>query len=319
MNLQAPGRNNPANPLLKVAALTLGAVDIEPAKPAKLGKSRIRKIQIVASLNFKRSDDMRGNAKAADGRPITVSFSMGISRASFELSATFEGREKKLARITNVAFLSPFEVESSVSEETVVRHGSEKGYELSGTGGLQVSEMAAGIAGHGRAVGKMKSGSATKNVRKTQRAFRQSNVLVTHGGNLIHWELSPARALSGSDMQFLEGEVFHTRGERQQIPACMVSWIAEDQTGPLLIVGSVYTLMSDLVVKNIIFVDEYGEKIEWKEIDKPLAKSKFQWSMPLSPHIREKERLLKQIIRKHLLSQGMYQDGARVEICRAHL
>ena len=48
--------------------------------------------------------------------------------------------------------------------------------------------------------------------------------------------------------------------------------------------------MSDLVVKNIIFVDEYGEKIEWKEIDKPLANRKNQWSVPLSPHIREKKR-----------------------------
>ena len=54
MNLQAPGRNNPANPLLKVAAPTLGAVDIEFRQDGETGKSRIRKIQIVASLNFKK-------------------------------------------------------------------------------------------------------------------------------------------------------------------------------------------------------------------------------------------------------------------------
>ena len=56
------------------------------------------------------------------------------------------------------------------------------------------------------------------------------------GENPFYWELSPARTLSGSDVQFLEGECFTHCGERQQIPACMVSWIAEDQTclDPLL-------------------------------------------------------------------------------------
>lgn len=217
MNIQPPDRNNPANPLLKVAALTLGAVDIESPKPLKARKERIRKVQIIASLNFKRSDDMKGNARAEDGRAITVSFSLGIRRASFELAASFEARGKKLARITNIAFLSPFEIASNVNEETVVRHGSEKGYELSGSAEIRVSEMAAGVAGRGRASGKAKSSSTSKNIRKTKTEFRQSNVLVTHGGNLIHWEFRPSQSLSDTEAAYLEGEVFHSRDERQQI------------------------------------------------------------------------------------------------------
>lgn len=78
--------------------------------------------------------------------------------------------------------------------------------------------------------------------------------------------------------------------------------------------------MSDLIVKNIAFVDELGERVEWSEIESKLApRKRLSWPNPFSSHLPEKERLLKQIIRKHLVSQGMTQDGARVEICRAYL
>jgi hypothetical protein len=200
MNFQRPDRNNPTNPLLKVAALTLDAEDLGTLTPTK--QKKIRRILVVVSLNFKQSNDLRGNAKADDGRPISVCFSMSIRRASFELAATFEDRGRKLPRITNVAFLSPLEVKYSVSDETVVRHGSEKGYEVSGSGALNLSEIAAGMAGHGRAVGKAKSGAATKKVRTKKGAFHQTNVSVTYGGNLIHWELTLANTKS-SDLDEL--------------------------------------------------------------------------------------------------------------------
>lgn len=317
MNRQRPDQNNPANPLLKVAALTLGAVDLETLTHGKR-RSRVRRIQAVASLNFKKSDDLRGNAKSVDGHDITVCFSMSLKRASFQLSATFEGHKKTLPRITNVAFLSPFVVEYKVNDETIVRHGFGKGYEFSGAGAMQLSDLTPGATARGGAAGNVKSGTEVRNVRKSKRAFKETNVSVTHGGNQIHWELTPALRDPESDVQCLEGEVFQSHNTAQPIPACVLSWSADDQKGQLLIVGSVYTLMSDMMVKNIVFVDELGKKVEWKDIDRG-PREKTYWSISLNSSGQEKERLLKQIIRKHLLSQGMAQDGARVEICRAYL
>ena len=190
----------------------------------------------------------------------------------------------------------------------------------SGAGAVHLDALTPAVTGGGSASGKVTAGTATKKVQRWKGAFHQNNVSVTHGGNLIHWELSPAPGRSHSDIQFLEGEVFQSPTTGEQLPACTVSWTAETEGGSLLIVGSVFTLMTDLVVNNIAFVDEFGQKIEWRQIDKEgWGKEKSPWAIPLYSYGQEKERLLKQIIRKHLLSQGMTQEGARVEICRGHL
>lgn len=68
MRSQTPESNNPANPLDKVAALT-----IERVYPVE---TQTNKFRVLARLNFKKSADMRGHAKTTDGTPVTVSFTL---------------------------------------------------------------------------------------------------------------------------------------------------------------------------------------------------------------------------------------------------
>jgi hypothetical protein len=78
MQYQSPDSNNPCNPLMKSAALTL--------QKEKLGPSKRDAYAINARLTFKCSNDLRGFTQTADGDNITVCFSLAIKRASFQLS-----------------------------------------------------------------------------------------------------------------------------------------------------------------------------------------------------------------------------------------
>src|SRR5207245_865559 len=82
MQTQPPDKNNPSNPLYKVAALTLDKehVDIPDSRAT---------VRILATLTFKRSSDLRGKTKTSTGHDVTVCFSLAIRRASFELTAFF--------------------------------------------------------------------------------------------------------------------------------------------------------------------------------------------------------------------------------------
>ena len=72
--------------------------------------------------------------------------------------------------------------------------------------------------------------------------------------------------------------------------------------------------MQDLMVENISVVDELGAEVSWRHLDEPdTGASRVQAAVFRT---EAKNRLLKQIIRKHLVSQGMKTDGALVEICR---
>ena len=74
MQFQPPDKNNPANPLHKVAALTL---DKEFEGDAT---------RVAATLTFKKSNDLRGRGRTKDGRDVAVNFGLALERASFELT-----------------------------------------------------------------------------------------------------------------------------------------------------------------------------------------------------------------------------------------
>ena len=89
MKTQPPNENNPSNPLFKAVALTLRTVDVKTVP--------LRTVRVVASLNFKKSNHMHGETRATDGSEVTVSFSLAIKRASFELSFKFEGKPHRFS------------------------------------------------------------------------------------------------------------------------------------------------------------------------------------------------------------------------------
>src|SRR5947209_1084646 len=100
MRYQPPDNNNPANPLLKVAALNLD-------KDYQTGGAQ--QARIIAGLTFKRSNYLQGRTQAKDGRQITVTFGLALKRASFTLTfSTDTGQSPDgLVSLKKVAFVAP--------------------------------------------------------------------------------------------------------------------------------------------------------------------------------------------------------------------
>jgi hypothetical protein len=307
MRTQPADRNNPANPLSKVAALSLGTSDFKTGQ--------IRQIRVIASLNFKKSDDLRGTVKSDDGRLITVCFSLKIRRSSFEIGVSFDGIERSSPRIMNVAFASPLQVKATTREVISIVRKSDEGYDIQGLGAAGVSP--ASIVSHARlgGKGKVESTKVAKKERRTSRDFVETNIAVTYGGNVIHWEINPKSdpTLPEGGQAFLQGEVFRSGSQGGLVDACIIAWKPSDQKGPLVVSGSVYVSMEDLILDSIKFRDECGDEVSWLRLGGRVVFSSLSRLMS-----KPKERIVKQIIRKHLISQGMGADGARVEICRAH-
>jgi len=145
-------------------------------------------------------------------------------------------------------------------------------------------------------------------------------VTVTYTDDRIHWEIepeSPARIKIPDDGNFyLIGDVFVIDPAEQGTPACEIRRLSHKITSSLVIRGSVFTLMEDLLINNIRFLDETGEPIPWRQIQR--ERSGIRDMVAALPYSRAKERLVRQIIRKHLVSQGMSVEGARVEICSVY-
>jgi hypothetical protein len=76
-------------------------------------------------------------------------------------------------------------------------------------------------------------------------------------------------------------------------------------------------MMQDLIIEDIKFLDQFGFEQTWSAIVKSCAED---LSVGVRDHFDRnefKKRLVRQIIRKHLLCQGMGVDGASIEICTA--
>lgn len=307
MRIQPPNQNNPTNPLFKVAALTLKRVDSRA--------KRLRKVRVVASLNFKRSDDVRGIAKSANGNAITVGFSLRLRKASLQITASFDGDASVVPGVSKVAFIYPLEVKDSLREVATVSRYSKKGCGLEGSAGVDAGLSSATLGARGRIRGEAEAGKKAKVEGRSVRAFERTNISATFHENVAHWEINPVSdpTLPGHEPAFLQGEVFRTRAQNRAVDACVVSWKPEEPKGPLVVSGSVYTSMDDLLLDNITFQDNLGYEVRWRDVD---AEGRITFLEGLT-YSKVKERLAKQIIRKHLQLQGMELDGARVEICKA--
>jgi hypothetical protein len=78
--------------------------------------------------------------------------------------------------------------------------------------------------------------------------------------------------------------------------------------------------MEDLLVANIRFLNDLGTEIPWQRFAKQRPGLVEMLAVPLQrlSFSKAKERFVKAIVRKHLVSQGMKVEGARVEICSAY-
>jgi hypothetical protein len=315
MQYQPPDQNNPANPLIKVAALTL------EKEYLKISPNSL--VRIIATLNFKRSNDLRGRTKTKTGEEVTISFSLALKRASLELLFVFENSEeakKKVISVERVAHLSELQTRDLIKDVRRAKRQANKKASI----GLSASGKA-GISGL-NASAKAIAGASARTVSKVTREHKiarstsKNNISVTYGGNLVHWEINPNLALEGSiDSQnsaWLEGEVFKSlRGA--PLDACLVGWRHDEKVGTPTVVASVFVTMPDLIIDNVQLLTDSGDVISTKDIAQSSV-ALFSGSFGIFQMSDTKERLVRQVIRKHLLSQGMMTEGARVQICKAY-
>ena len=260
---------------------------------------------------------MRGQAKTFTGDNVTVCFSLAIRRASFELTVLFDGSgtgPSKVA-IKKVAHLPPLSKRHKVSDTLSLEKtkGSDRSIGGSGAAGMHIEKISAKMG----VMGKLARGSKSKTSRKRRISGTtlRNNVTATLGGNIVHWEITPTAELfegcANVDLtEWLEGDVFRTPNGGP-LDACIASWKRDESRGPPVITGSVFTSMSDLIIREIRLLTDLGEDVPIKKVE--------QASVPPFGLFTSdaKERLVKQIVRKHLSSQGMSTEGARVEICKA--
>ena len=206
-------------------------------------------------------------------------------------------------------------LKEDISESTDSTSQSQKNAagDINATGGASLLASAAGLKA--KISGKLSSSSTINNTKKTSAKFSQINVAATFAGSKIHWEINPrGSAATIQTNNYLDGNVFQTGKTDKLIDACIMEAKTPNSMSNITIVGSVFTSMQDLIVGRIEFTDELGT-VGWSKVDKSELSNNANFA--LSFQTATKERLLKQIIRKHLVGQGMKTDGARVEICRA--
>ena len=312
MQHQPPDQNNPSNPLLKVAALSLSKEYVK-LKP----KSQVR---IIATLNFKRSNDLRGRAKTKSGEDVTIMFSLALKRASLELTFVFEKPDvaRDVIDVDRVAHVPTLYGRDRITDVSIARRQSanKRSLKLGARAKANVTGLDANV--RGGAVLAVESKSKTARNRRVSRSASRNNVLATFGGNTVHWEINPNAALEGiskSENAWLEGEIFKSP-EGKSMDACVARWRYDEMRGVPEITASVFVSMPDLIVENIQILTDDGDEISAKSMEQ--AKTVvFGTGYGLFAMSDAKERLVRQIIRKHLIAQGMTVEGARVQICRA--
>jgi hypothetical protein len=148
-------------------------------------------------------------------------------------------------------------------------------------------------------------------------------VTVTFSADKIHWEIKPLgqvyRRSSKEEIPHLVGDVFKIDPDIN-FPACVLSWRRRPSDSSLVVHGSVFSLMEDLIISNIRFLDDLGVEIPRKKMEDTESPTKgiIQSTVESLLPTKAKERFVRQIIRKHLISQGMTVEGARVEISSAY-
>ncbi|MGX7709530.1 hypothetical protein [Methylobacterium sp. Gmos1] len=309
MKYQSPDSNNPANPLNKVASLT-----VDKEQSIQNNKSCVK---IKVNLNFKFSSDLKGLAMTTDGEKISVCFSLGIEKATFSIDFHAENHttSERLVDITQIYHQKPLGVSEKIdeSEKTANKSSGSRDFKI-GTGFDVTTEKqdfklsANASASHG------KERQTTYDINQSK-SYENMNISVTNGGNNVHWEFIPKSNLISSIPRALRGEVFQINDDGNLVDACIVYLRNNLKISQLSVTGSVYTRMQDLLLDEIKFVDYLGEEVDVLRVQDT---SPSRIRMKIFKTDLDK-RLTKQIIRKHLVSQGMKVEGTSIEICRAEV
>jgi hypothetical protein len=320
MEYQSPDSNNPCNPLLKAAALTLD-------KEQKGRDPAATSIKVIARLTFKRSNDFRGFAKGTSGEDVTVCFSVCIKRASFQISFGVDDPQvsaAKFVELEKIAFHSTLVSKVKITDTRYLSNRTQRKFSAGLSIAARAMETGGFLDGCINGAVEHSGSSVARSARRSKKKSVKTNVSVTITPDKIHWEIEPdnPRLTGERKSSYLLGDVFleNEAEEGKILPACELLWNGKGAGGSLLVSGSVFTLMDDLEIGEVRFLDDLGKTVPWRSVDDPQSgnSTRFHKSLQSLANSGAKERFVKQIIRKHLVSQGMKVEGARVEICSAY-
>lgn len=318
MQKQPHSSNNPANPLMKVAALNISR--------AHETRKKYASCKISITLNFKKSSDLRGTTVDKLGKQITVNFTLAVKKATLEMRFEFKNEKDYISlHITEIAFVESLITKQSIDDareieltaNTEIASKEEVALDLSAKTAL--ANLVIGASRKGNRLAK-KKGTRRQKIKSN---YKITGISGTYAGNTINWNIDSLwtrkeEIESNEGSTYLLGEVFKDSVTGAKIYACDIKWDYLKASSALEIHASVRAMMQDLIIEDVTFTDEDGNYQKWSVI----ARSD-DGNTPLSEHLgwgrdEIKRRLVRQIIRKHLISQGMLAEGANVEICSAH-
>lgn len=310
MRRQPPEDNNPANPLFKVAALEI--------TKQYAGANKRRHTRIKIKLNFKKSNNMRGSTTAIDNKTINVVFELSLRNATLELSCV-DDRFKSLSGVLQfgkVAYTKSLLQVEDMQEKKSIRTKKSR----SGGGGIQAKvktslvNLIPDVATNANSKTEM-SRIEDKSI-STVRKMKSLNVSVTHTDTEINWEIR-GNSIGPYDASpnYLEGSLFTSACGSKIFNACTFKRIDDGSLSNVVVTASLMVSTKDLILGGVSFTDNDGFPVDWRSI-RPLGKGPGLLRDIMSQN-DAKERLIKEIIRKHLLDQGMKTFGDLVEICRA--
>lgn len=314
MRKNPPGSNNPINPLYKVATLQLDRQDWTKDKA-----------RVIAKLQFKSSNDMRGEAQTRGGEPVTISFALAVHRAILEISFRFSQNFPPGASLSasQVAHLHPLIASRSTREKDTRTFSKRRSIGVAGATEANISVHGASASVKARAKGAIEFTKAEKSSVQVDGVFETTNIGVTCDGNTIHWSIDPRNPGATPSLtnphSYLSGEVFQHSNGALMLGAFVLTRSKAKKAGPVDLSGVVRINSADLIIEGVRFQDAHGNHVHWKNLDQKTIQD-------ASPTLAEKSginmnsihgRLMQQIIKKHLLSQGLRSEGPYVEICSA--
>lgn len=303
MQYQDPHRNSPFNPLIKVASLDLEKI----VQPQNSGRGKI-----IARVTFKKSDAMTGTTIDKEGRSLFLTFSMALRKAEFELVfQDSEGRSANgLVTLSRVAYIQPLATSVTVKSSDKKKRSSHLEGSISGEAGAKPTAVGLIPNAKASAIAAASSKTTADHSISSTVAYKNLNVQATFAGNLVHWEVRPAMASASVGKDHLQGGLFVKNGGLE-VAACHVNKKDQSSLTTICAKGSLYVDMSDVVIDNFAVTDEDGEAAS-------MSGNLLTSAVDYISNNELKKRLFKQVIRKHLSSQGMNARAQRrVEISRA--
>lgn len=334
MQKKSPQSNNPVNPLNKVAALTLEREEtLAEQTPSGL------KVPIRVRLSFNESRQMKGEARDTDKEKVVVSFSLAVRGATLDLTARFVDPTSQPSHKLSfrdiahqAAIVKPAKVRGTATTKR------KRGASLAGKASAEVKSSKTGkLKAVGGASGSAAAAYGTEGRAGRTMAFDELNVGATGTGDAVHWEIACPRLASNTlnavsrTEACLIGEVFKAADGQDMLAARLINGSATGGNTALAVelTASVRALMADLIVKDVKFFDKTGEELAIARLDPQLiwpSRGPIALTQELVDRGKEalglnadrlRGRIMREIIRKHLASEGLDTSGADVEICKA--